>query len=141
MTQARQQAEALVLEFAKAWERCDVDAILQMVTPDVVYQNVPVPEMHGKDAMRAFMTPTLSALKSMTWEFRANLADPEGRQVLTERVDIFHFPEGDVSVPLMGIFILRDGLIAEWRDYADMGAFLQQMQAIGRAPNPGLKLG
>jgi limonene-1,2-epoxide hydrolase len=57
--------------------------------------------------------------------------------VLTERVDVFHYSSGRVSVPLMGIFRVRDGKIAEWRDYADIASFVRQMAAIGQTPGVG----
>ena len=34
----------------------------------------------------------------------------------------------------MGVFEFRDGLIAAWRDYADIGDFVRQMTAIGQRP-------
>jgi limonene-1,2-epoxide hydrolase len=34
-----------------------------------------------------------------------------------------------VSVPCMGVFELRDGRIAAWRDYWDLGQFERQLPA------------
>jgi len=34
--------------------------------------------------------------------------------------------------------VLRDDKIAEWRDYADIGTFVRDMQAIGQLPGPGI---
>jgi limonene-1,2-epoxide hydrolase len=36
----------------------------------------------------------------------------------------------------MGIFQVRGEKISRWRDYADIGTFVRQMQAIGHAPGP-----
>ena len=125
---------ALVHAFGRACERCDIEAILDMLTPDCVYQNVPVPEMVGRAAIRAFITPSLTAAERTIWEFLATEADAQGKRVLTERVDSFVFPEGTVAAPVMGIFEIEDGLIARWRDYADLGSFARDMQAIKRRP-------
>jgi len=138
MTEAQKQAIELVHAFGRAWDACDVEAIMAMLAPDCVYQNVPVPEMVGHTAIRAFITPSLKAAERMEWEFRATVADETGRLVLTERVDRFMFPQGVVAVPLMGIFEIAGGLIAAWRDYADIGSFVRDMQGIGRAPGPGI---
>jgi limonene-1,2-epoxide hydrolase len=139
MRDIRAQSIELVHEFGRAWERCDIDAILGMLAPDAVYQNVPVPAMVGRDAIRRFITPNLKLAERTIWEFLATEADAEGKRVLTERVDSFVFPEGTVAAPVMGIFEIENGLIARWRDYCDLGTFVRDMQAIGRMPGPGIK--
>lgn len=42
-----------------------------------------------------------------------------GNEVLTERLDRLHFPTGVVDIPLMGILVVRNGKISQWRDYSD----------------------
>lgn len=122
---------ALVRAFGRAWDRCDIEATLSMMSSDVVYQNVPLPAMVGHDAVRAFITPNMKAAERMNWEFLAIEADNEGKRVLTERIDSFIFKEGTVAVPVMGIFEIENGLIARWRDYADIGSFVRNMKALG----------
>jgi len=40
---------------------------------------------------------------------------------MTERVDVFRMADGrEGAFPVMGIFEIRDGKIAAWRDYFDM---------------------
>ncbi len=135
---ARERAVALVHAFGRAWERCDIDGILSMLSPGIVYQNVPLPALRGHDEVRAFITPNLTAAERTEWVFLAAEADADGRRVLTERVDSFIFDNGVVAVPLMGIFEIDDGLIVRWRDYADLASFMRDMAAIGRAPGPGV---
>ena len=50
-----------------------------------------------------------------------------GDVVLTERID--HIGSGDASfpVPVMGVFEVRDGKIARWRDYFDTGLLGKMM--------------
>jgi limonene-1,2-epoxide hydrolase len=64
-------------------------------------------------------------MTALPWEIRHIVAN--GAIVLTERID--HFVVGDtrVSVPCMGIFELRDGKIAAWRDYWDLQQFERQL--------------
>ena len=138
MTDEQQRAVDLVHRFGRAWERCDIEAILDMLHPQIVYQNVPSPAMEGRDAVRSFITPSLTVMRQMEWQFLAAVATFDGRKVLTERIDTFLFPEGSVVAPLMGIFEIEDDLIARWRDYTDLGYFARQMVAIGRMPNPAL---
>jgi limonene-1,2-epoxide hydrolase len=43
-----------------------------------------------------------------------------GAIVMTERVDHFVGPEQTISLPLMGVTEVHDGVITAWRDYFDL---------------------
>ena len=131
----------LVLKFGRAWERRDIEGVLSLLDPAIEYQNVPAAILRGRDEVRAFIAPSLNAATEVVWEFLTVATSPDGRQVLTERIDTFTFPEGSATAPLMGIFEIENGLIRRWRDYTDLGGFARQMAAIGRALNPGLRVG
>jgi limonene-1,2-epoxide hydrolase len=49
-----------------------------------------------------------------------------GNVVLTERIDRFIGADKKVELPVMGAFEIRDGKIAAWRDYFDLGAWTKQ---------------
>lgn len=131
-------AEQIVRDFGKLWERRDIEGIVHAMTPDCVYQNVPVPAMHGHDAVRKFITPNLTKSVEVTWEYLNVATSADGKQVFTERVDTFVFKTGRVPIPVMGIFVLRGNKIHEWRDYSDIATFVRDMQAIGQMPGPGI---
>jgi len=65
---------------------------------------------------------------ALPWDIRHIVAD--GEIVMVERVDYFLVGETSVSVPSMGIFELRYGKIAAWRDYWDLQQFESQIAAI-----------
>lgn len=44
----------------------------------------------------------------------------EGRVVMVERVDYLAAPDRTISVPMAGVFEVRDGQITAWRDYFDL---------------------
>ncbi len=67
-------------------------------------------------------------MTALTWELRHIVAD--GAIVMTERVDNFLVGETRISVPCMGIFELRDGKIAAWRDYWDLRQFERQLPSM-----------
>ncbi|MHB8593901.1 MAG: limonene-1,2-epoxide hydrolase family protein, partial [Acidimicrobiales bacterium] len=51
----------------------------------------------------------------------------DGAIVMTERVDHFIGAEKTISLPVMGIFEVHDGVIVSWRDYFDLDQFTSQM--------------
>ena len=125
---------ALSQEFVGHWNRRDIDAIIDALAPDVVYQNLPLPALHGRAAVRDFITPNLQRVTRMNWVVHSLAVTADGTRVLTERTDSFHFGEQAVHVPVMGVFEFQGGLIAAWRDYADIGDFVRQMGTIGERP-------
>jgi limonene-1,2-epoxide hydrolase len=125
---------ALSRAFVDHWNRRDIDAIVAALSEDVVYQNVPLPEMNGHAQVRAFITPNLRRVTRMHWVVHNLAVTADGTRVFTERTDSFHFGDRAVHVPVMGIFEFRDDLIRAWRDYADVGDFVMQMRAIGQRP-------
>jgi limonene-1,2-epoxide hydrolase len=49
-----------------------------------------------------------------------------GDLVFTERIDRFRMMGKTVALPVAGVFQVRDGKIAAWRDYFDMQSWLRQ---------------
>ena len=64
-------------------------------------------------------------MTSRGWEVLHSAAN--GDVVLNERVDRFDMGGTEVSVQVCGVFEIRDGKIARWRDYFDMASFQKQM--------------
>lgn len=112
-------AEALVREFCEAWSKRDADLLTGYFTDDGVYHNMPLPPLEGHDAIRGFLTGFLAGVTSA--DFRILNLAASGDVVMTERVDVFELNDGrEAAFPVMGIFEIRDGKIAAWRDYFDM---------------------
>ena len=61
----------------------------------------------------------------MSWEVLNQVA--AGDIVMNERVDRFKAGEKSVEIPVVGVFRVVDGKIAEWRDYFDLGMWQKQM--------------
>lgn len=104
----------------------DFDAIVDALGEDVVYHNIPMQALRGRDAVRAYLRDA--------WRFEAvdwrmlNIAT-DGNKVLTERVDNFVINGHTVSLPVMGTFEVVDGRITAWRDYFDLASYRRQLQA------------
>ena len=112
-------AEASVRRFCQTWEARDVQGILAMLSPDVIYQNIPHPAMHGREEDRAFIEPIVRKTTAIQFIIKAIASTGDGETVLTERLDRLHYGDKVVDIPLMGLFTVQSGLITHWRDYAD----------------------
>jgi limonene-1,2-epoxide hydrolase len=113
------EQETLVREFCDAWPKRDVDLIMDFFTDDAVYHNMPLPPLAGKDAIRGFLDGLITGVASV--EFRVLNLVGGGDVVMTERVDVFRMTDGrEGAFAVMGVFEVRDGKIAAWRDYFDM---------------------
>ncbi len=111
--------DMLVREFCQTWSKKDPDLLTDYFTEDGVYHNMPMQPLEGREAIRGFLTGFLSAVE--TAEFRILHQVASGDVVMNERVDVFRTTEGrEGAFPVAGIFEIRDGKIAAWRDYFDM---------------------
>lgn len=105
----------------------DLDRIVGFFTDDAVYHNIPVDPVVGPDAIRATLASFTDGIEAL--EFRVLAIAANGTTVMTERVDVFHYPDKEISLPVMGTFEVVDGKIAAWRDYFDMNQFMTQLSA------------
>jgi limonene-1,2-epoxide hydrolase len=109
---------ALVRAFFDAFQAKDLERAMDMMSEDIVYQNVPFPADRGKASVRR----TLAAFGYFVTGFEVrwhNIAERDG-VVLTERTDIMTGPLVYIDLPVCGTFELRDGRITVWRDYFDL---------------------
>ena len=117
--------------FVAHWNANRVEEALAMLSEDVLYDNVPYPDINGREAVRKFhldfgMGTTLRA----DWKI-VNIS-AAGNVVLNERVDDFHHSSGAViSLPVMGTLTVDDGRITVWRDYFDSAAMERQLAELG----------
>ena len=116
----------VVRDFLATIERRDFDAAFAMVTEDLVYDNVPVPAIHGAAQARAWLEAFLEHVAEIEWTIHRLIAD--GDVVMTERLDRFRFKDRWVDLPVAGVFELRDGRISLWRDYFDFQTALGATQ-------------
>jgi len=124
---------ALIRRFLEACARADADEFASYFTEDAVWWNAPWSPVAGRAAIREALRRGAARMTALPWEVRHIVA--AGDVVLTERVDHFLVDDVRISVPCMGAFELRDGKIAAWRDYWDLGQFERQLPAA--RPPPG----
>ena len=118
--------DRIVRDFCAAWERADVEAIVDSFTDDAVYHNIPMAPCNGKDAIREFVSGFIpGTASSVHFDIRHQVVD--GNIVMNERVDTLVMESGKIELPVCGVFELTpDGKISAWRDYFDMAKFAGQ---------------
>lgn len=129
-------ATEVVTAFIRAIEARDLDRALAMVTDDIVYDNQPLGPVTGRDEVRRILSGGVSAAADrIEWVVSHQVG--EGDVVMNERVDRFLIDGAWLEIPLAGLFVLRAGRIAVWRDYFDLEGFGRARQAAGLTSPPG----
>ncbi len=118
-------AEKIVNDFCKTWSRRNLEEIMAYFADDAVYHNMPVEPAKGKDAIRNTINTFLPG--STYVEFKILHTASSGDIVFNERVDMFEMNGKRIELPVAGVFQIKNGKIALWRDYFDMPSFTKQM--------------
>jgi limonene-1,2-epoxide hydrolase len=116
--------------FVAHWNANRVEEALAMLSEDVLYDNVPYPDINGREAVRKFhLDFGMGSTFRADWKI-VNIA-AAGNVVLNERVDDFHHSSGAViSLPVMGTLTIDAGKITIWRDYCNPAAMERQLDAL-----------
>lgn len=115
-------AEETVRAFVEAWNRLDEETIYGLMADDILYHNIPLDPVRGREAVRSYLASW--PVDEAEWEL-LNIA-ANGNVVLTERIDRFRRGDDRIVIPVMGAFEVADGKITHWRDYFDLGAMKPQ---------------
>lgn len=114
----RPEPADIVVGFFRALSRFEIDAALDVVADDLVYANVTLPTLYGKQrlerAARLMLRPD-----RMGFNVHFNHVATEGDVVLTDRVDELNFRRFASRFWVYGRFIVSDGKIIVWRDSFD----------------------
>ncbi|MDM3975563.1 limonene-1,2-epoxide hydrolase family protein [Mycobacterium marseillense] len=112
-------AGELVSHFCALWSTPDVNAIVDKLTEDAVYHNIPMEPVQGREAIRAFIENFLAGLDGIDFAVHRQVSD--GTLVFNERTDRMRTKNGKtIELPVTGVFEIVDDKIAAWRDYFDM---------------------
>ena len=118
--------------FLEHWNANRIDAAITMLTEDVLYDNVPYPNIIGRENVRKFQSDFgLGTTFTVDWKV-TNIA-VAGNVVLNERIDVLrHQNGGTITLPVMGTLTVVRGLISVWRDYFDPTDFDRQLKALAQ---------
>lgn len=116
--------------FFTHWSNNRIDDALAMLSPDVLYDNVPFPDIVGREEVgkfhRGFGIGTDFLLDWTVTHIAA-----AGNVVLNERIDVFkHVNGASITLPVMGTITVENGEITVWRDYFDPADFDRQLALV-----------
>ena len=130
-SEAEQRNLACVRRLCSSWPKLTREQFAEVMAPDCRYINIPWPDQvctgpdESFDFLRYFQT---------TYEIEiAILREVVGGDVvMSERLETFRRASDGVVVlelPVTGVFGMRDGMVAEMRDYFDSAAVTPIMPA------------
>ena len=121
--------DELVRTFLAALTAKDIDTAVTMVSPYLEYDNVPMGKTHGPDGMRGTLTGFFAMLDELDWQIirQTSSGDLTNGTVLNERDDRVSIKGQWWSLPVAGVFEVRDGKITLWRDYFDQPTLMKMM--------------
>ncbi|TXI52858.1 MAG: hypothetical protein E6Q57_04390 [Mycobacterium sp.] len=128
--------EAVVRAFLKGMEQpisLVPEHLRNSMTPDAVWGNTGFPPAVGLDdiAAKHEMSGEVFGDYVLTAEILHIAEGPDGI-VFTERMDVGRSQAGEelLTVPVVGVFEVRDGKIARWTDYFDPRGLLDALSAL-----------
>jgi limonene-1,2-epoxide hydrolase len=117
--------EEVVREFIEAWSRLDPDELAAFFAEDGVYHNMPAAPVAGRARIRELIAVFIKGWTATKWDVLNLLS--HGDVVIAERLDHTSLGESSVILPCCGVFVLREGKIAIWRDYFDMATYTKAL--------------
>ena len=118
----------LVDRFIATWTTGDIEQILAFFHEDAVYTNIPIdPPNEGKEAIRKTIEGFVGMAQAIEFVVHRTAENPGAGLVMNERTDRFRMGDRWIEARVMGVFELRGGKIAAWRDYFDLAEFQSQM--------------
>jgi limonene-1,2-epoxide hydrolase len=118
-------AEELVDNFIRTVTKGDIDGALEYMAEDCEYDNVPMSKAIGHQQIRDTLAMFVSADNPAEFKIVRQVAT--GNLVMNERVDSLKMGGKEISIPVVGVWEVKDDKIVLWRDYFDMGQVASQM--------------
>jgi limonene-1,2-epoxide hydrolase len=116
-TPAAAANDRLVREFMAAWEQRDSDFIIACFTEDAVYHSMPLGPIVGKEAVARWIRG-FEDVPPGRLEIHNQVASDD--IVMNERTDRIVLNGHPVTLPIAGVFEMREGRICAWREYFDL---------------------
>jgi limonene-1,2-epoxide hydrolase len=137
MTEQTLENTRTVEDFLYALQDSDLDTATTKLAEDLVYQNVGLPTIHGRDRTVKLFSSLGGASR---FEVKIHRVAADGAAVLTERTDALIFGPLRLQFWVCGVFEVHDGQITLWRDYFDFfDMFKATLRGLAGLIVPSLK--
>lgn len=114
-------------EMVAAWNDLDLDRIIALFAEDGVLHSVMIDPIVGRENLREHIGRVLEGATRL--ELKIKNTAVVGDTVILERVDDFEVNGRPGAVPVVGVLVIKDGFVAEWREYYDRAQLLSEMGA------------
>ncbi len=115
----------IITEFVAAWSRLDPVELASYFAPNGSYHNMPVGAVVGRDNVRDMIAAFSADWTETQWDL-LNIVGA-GDLVVAERLDRTQAGDKSVDLPCTGVFEMEDGKIKVWRDYFDLGTYINAL--------------
>lgn len=116
----------IIRDFVAAWPRLDVDELVSFFAPDGIYHNMPTDPVQGHDALTTFIGAFIGGWSATEWDI-LNITETADGIVFCERLDRTMVGDKPAHLPCCGVFEMDGGKIKIWRDYFDMGTYMNAL--------------
>ncbi len=124
----------LVTDFCNSLLDGDMAKTCTYLTADVLYHNLPWAPVVGHAEVRKVLDPlvhgTNRALKVMDIQYTVG----SGEVVMNARIETWERRGVRVELPVAGLFVFRDELIAKWCDYWDLATIQPLLATLATDP-------
>ncbi len=117
--------ESVTMDMVEAWNDVDLDRVVDLFTPDGMLHSMMTDPIVGRESLRAHLQPLFDGIEELNLNLKRVVVD--GDTVFIERVDEFVFNGRRGEVPVVGVLVIRDDAVAEWREYYDRAQLYREM--------------
>lgn len=121
--------DSFVQAFISALVARDLSAAAAMVSDDFEYDNVPMGKAFGPEALTSTLNGFFGMCTAIDWEIlrQTSSGDMSHGTVLNERDDRVEIHGRWATLPVAGVFEIRNGKLTLWRDYFDRQTIIDVM--------------
>ena len=121
--------DEFVRQFLTALVTRDLDGAAAMVTDDFEYDNVPMGKTFGPDGLKNTLTGFFGMCTGIDWQIlrQTSSGDMNSGVVLNERDDRVEIHGRWTTLPVAGVFEIKNGKLTLWRDYFDKQTIIDVM--------------
>lgn len=118
-----------VREFLSALVARDFDSAVGMITDDFEYDNVPMGKAFGPEGLKNTLSGFFGMCTGIDWQIlrQTSSGDMNSGIVLNERDDRVEIHGRWTTLPVAGVFEIKNGKLTLWRDYFDKETIIAVM--------------